>query len=88
MSEFHSGNVVKWHKQLFVVVDDDGNCVTLIPMNNSHSTYHPSKSWPSEKTGREGIKLVSETVYGWLVESLKKHLGIEEVLSADGWTPR
>lgn len=86
--EFRTGNVVSWHKQLFVVAEDKGKSLVLIPMNSSNSTSHPSLTWPSEKEGRAAVKFVANTVYGWLVKRMKKKLGIKEALSADGWSPR
>lgn len=89
MYKFATGNVVKWKNQLWVVAQDDGDSIKLIPMNFSNSSSHPSKKWPTEDTGRVAVKIVSDTIYGWLIKNLIKNtFGIEESLSANGWTPR
>jgi hypothetical protein len=89
MRKYNKGNVVKWQKQLWVVAGDNGYVVDLIPMNNSNSSAHPSESWPTPDTGKASVKLVAETVYGWMVQSVMRNVfEVTESLSGDGWTPR
>lgn len=89
MHRFRTGNVVKWRKQHYIVAGDDGRVVQLIQMNCSNSMAYPTDEWPTPETGRESIQLVSETVYGWMVNSIMVNVfNVTENLSADGWAPR
>ena len=91
MKIFSTGNVVKWNDQFWVVARDryGDDVMELIPMNISNCTSHPSRKWPTPETGRVAVELVSETIYGWMVQSImKKVFEVKEPLSADGWTPR
>jgi hypothetical protein len=84
--EFQIGNVVKWHDNLYVVAEDTGKAVKLIPMNSSNSMSMPSRTWPSVKEGRAAIKLVAPTVYAWLIKGIKRQYGIKGPLNANGWS--
>lgn len=86
--KYSIGNIVKWNKQYWIVSNDDGNMVELIPFNISNSKSYPSDKWPTPETGRIAIDYISDTMYGWLIKNLIKGFEIEESLSATGWTPK
>ena len=78
--KFCSGNIVEWCDELYIVAVIYEDSLTLLPLDSSNISCHPSTTWPylgnsrkpDKKRTVQSVKHVADCVHDYMVEQMTK----------------
>ncbi len=85
-----TGNVVEWLGKFYIVTKtsyDGGelSSLTLIPLTNTNTSSHPSRTWPDDPEKRiQSVKLVSETIADFILDKCSSPV-LQQLFKVDRW---
>jgi len=85
-----TGNVVEWMDKFYIVIKVSGNpsdpdSLALIPLTDTNTSCHPSKTWPDDEKKRvQSVKHVSLTIADFILDKCSSPV-LQQLFKVDRW---